>query len=352
MTKSGGTPICVNTRILGGHLTGVQRYLLSIFEYLPGSIHRIGPERPAHGVRGHAWEQFALPAKVRGEVLWSPSNTGPLAVTRQVLTVHDLVPIDHPEFLNPRFAAWYQFLLPKLVRRVRHIIAISEFTKQRLMDAFGVSEQRITVIWNGVDERFRPQPLELIAAAIEELGIPSSRYLFALGSLEPRKNLRRLLEAWARIVHQLPDDVWLVLAGARGKSIVFDGMSFEPLPPRVHLTGHVPDQLLPALYSGAIAALYVSVYEGFGLPPLEAMACGTPALTGDQTALPEVVGNAALTVDPYDVGAIGAGLQSLVTDDVLRQDLRERGLQRATRFHWKDTADRTWHVLEEVAAAG
>lgn len=340
----------VNTRVLAGHLTGVQRYLLSILENLPGAIASVGPTRTIHGIRGHFWEQFALPARLAGKLLWSPSNSGPLGVARQVLTVHDLVPVDHAEFLNPRFAAWYRFLLPRLVHRVRHIIAVSEFTKQRLMAAFGVSEQRITVIWNGVDERFSPQSEGHISETIGKLGIPGRRYLIALGSLEPRKNLKRLLQAWSRIVCELPDDVWLVLAGAQGKAIVFDGQSFDPLPPRVHLTGHVPDASLPALYSGAIAAPYVSVYEGFGLPPLEAMACGTPVLTGNLTALPEVVGDAALTVDPYDVEAIGGALRLLITDESLRQELRVRGVAQAARFHWKRAAEQTWQVLQKVAA--
>lgn len=346
---AGNTKIAVNTRILTGHLTGVQRYLISILENLPERICQVGPAIPMHGIRGHAWEQFVLPARAKHKLLWSPSNTGPLGVTRQVLTVHDLAVIDHPEFFNRRYAAWYRFLLPRLVHRVRRIIAVSQFTKQRLIEVFGVPEKRITVIWNGIDERFCPRPEEQISAAIEKLCIPSHRYLVALGSLEPRKNLKRLLQAWSTIVSGLPNDVWLVLAGAQGKTIVFDGLPLHPLPQRVHLTGHVSDELLPALYAGAIAAPYVSLYEGFGLPALEAMACGTPVLTSNCTALPEVVGDAALMVDPYDLETISEELNRIIKNYTVREGLRQRGIERANQFRWKRTAERTWDLLEQEA---
>lgn len=341
--------IAVNARVLSSSLTGVQRYLSSILNYMPDGVVELHPTDPKHGVRGHAWEQLLLPARLERKLLWSPSNTGPLSVTKQVLTVHDLASFDHPEFLNSRFAAWYRFLLPRLVRRVRRIIAVSEFTKERLMELFGIPEERIAVIWNGVDDRFRPQAEGQVSLALNKLGIPTRRYFVALGSLEPRKNLQRLLQAWSRIVLDLPDDVWLVLAGAKGKSLIFDATSFDPLPPRVHLTGYVPDEMLPALYTGAIATPYLSVYEGFGLPPLEAMACGTQALTSNRTALPEVVGDAALAVDPYDVDAISDGLIRLVGDTDFRAVLRRRGFERAKRFSWRSTAEQTWRVLGEAA---
>ncbi len=208
----------------------------------------------------------------------SPSNSGPLVVEKQVVTLLDVVPLDHPEWLNPKFAAWYQFLTPRLVKRVRSILTISEFSKKRIVAHCPLSESKVQVVHIGVDERFRPIDAHFVEQMRKKLAIPSVHYLVALGSLEPRKNLVRLLRAWASIVGRIPNDVWLVIAGAQGRRLVFGDVSFESLPPRVHLTGHVPDELLPALYSGAIAAPYLSIYEGFGLPPLEAMACGTPTL--------------------------------------------------------------------------
>jgi glycosyltransferase involved in cell wall biosynthesis len=341
--------ILVNSRIMSDRQTGVHRYLSSILACIPDEISSISPETSLHGIHGHAWEQFVLPRHLAGRLLWSPCFTGPLSVKNQVVTVHDLVPFDHPESLNWRFAAWYRFLMPRLVKRVKHVIAVSEFTKKRLMQEFNLSEERITVIWNGVDARFQPAARHHASEAIAKLGIPSQRYVVALGSLEPRKNLKRLLQAWEKIVTNLPDDVWLVLAGAKGKKIIFDDVSFEPLPPRVYLAGYVDDQLLPSLYAGAIAAPYVSFYEGFGLPTVEAMACGTPVLTSNCSALPEVVGDAALTTDPYNTDAIAQALQQLLQDENLRKNLRARGLERAAHFNWQQAAEQTLSVLKMAA---
>ena len=341
----------INTRILSYPITGVQRYLLELLQRMPtGGIQQIAPQHPLSGARAHLWEQTVLPLRARGQLLWSPSNTGPLAVSRQVVTIHDVVPIDHPEWLNQRFAAWYRFLTPKLARRVARVITDSEFTKARLLETTGVADDKVIVVPLGVDARFGPQDRADVESAIQKLELPTSRYVLSLGSLEPRKNLGRLLRAWEVIYRSLPEDVWLVVSGAKGKSMVFqDVPELKTLPPRVFLTGHVPDELLPALYSGAMAFAYLSVYEGFGLPPLEAMASGTPTLVGNRASLPEVVGDAAVQVDPFDIEAIAGGLHRLIEDSSLRAVLRERGLERAKQFDWDKTAEQTWQVLEEAA---
>lgn len=327
----------------------MQRYALELLSRFDAKCSRAEPKVPMHGVKGHMWEQFVLPMQLDGKLLWSPSNTGPLAVERQVVTLHDVVPIDHPEWLNSRFAAWYQFLTPKLVRRVRAIVTDSEATKERIVHHFPQVEGKINVVHIGVDQRFYCRGADEVAAARLQLGIPTPHYLLALGSLEPRKNLGRLLQAWAQIERRLPDDVWLVIAGARGKKLVFGNVSFENLPPRVHLSGYVPDELLPALYSGALAAPYLSVYEGFGLPPLEAMACGSPPITGDRTSLPEVVGSAGIMVDPFDVDAIADALARIVDDRELRSKLSKDGVDRAKRFSWEKAAAETWSVIQKAS---
>jgi len=346
------TLVVVNARILSSVLTGVQRYTLELLSRFDDRVRTFAPKARLDGVRGHLWEQIVLPRRLKGELLFSPGNTGPLAVRRQVITVHDVVPLDHPEWLNPQFAAWYRFLVPSLVRRVRRVIAISEFTRKRLLERTGVEPEKIVVIPNGVDARFHPRSEEDVRRVRDALGIPTAHYVLSLGSLEPRKNLHRLLQAWGLIQAEVPEDVWLIVAGAKGKPLVFRDVSFDRLPPRVYLTGHVPDEHLPALYSGALAFVYVSVYEGFGLPPLEAMASGTPTLTSNQTALPEVVGDAGLMVDPYEVEAIAWEIKRLVEDSVLRAGLRKKGLERAKQFSWDKTAELTWKVLQEAAQEG
>lgn len=341
--------VFINTRALSSTLSGVQRYTLELLNRLQSELQPIAPKKPLHGIAGHIWEQFVLPTRLRGNLLFSPSNTGPLIEERQVVTIHDITPLEHPEWLNPRFAKWYQFLIPRLVHKARQIIAVSNFTKSRICEVTSVQPDKVVVIYNGVDERFRPKSSEEIARTKDTFGISNFRYILTVATIEPRKNLQRLLEAWDVWHVNLPQDIWLVIAGAKGKDLVFRDAVFNRLPPKICMIGHVPDEHLPALYSGALAFIYVSLYEGFGLPPLEAMACGTPVLTSNVTSLPEVVGDAALTVNPYDIDAIAEGIKRLIEDDNLRKELSQKGLARAKLFSWERTAEVTWSVLKEAA---
>lgn len=342
-------PICANGRVLGYPLTGVQRYTSELLARLGDCVAVYMPSTPMASVRGHLWEQAVLPRHVGRNLLWSPSNTGPLAVRRQVVTIHDVVPLDHPEWLNRRFAAWYRFLIPRLTSRVEGVIAISQFTKRRLLETCKIAERNIAVIPNGVDQRFFPQDDEQIAAMRQELKLPGPHYVLALGSIEPRKNIPRLLEAWRRIVGDLSRDIWLVVAGGEGAAHIFRPQNLGRLPERVVFAGRVRDELIPALYSGAMLFVYPSTYEGFGLPPLEAMACGCAVLTGNRTALPEVVGDAGMTVDPFDVDALAGAIQCLIGDDDRRGDHARRGLDRAKLFSWDRTALETGNYLRECA---
>jgi len=338
--------LAVNLRVLDYPMTGVQRYASEIIshwdEYMP-----LKPDSPISGIKGHVWEQMVLPSRLRGSLLFSPSNTGPLAVANQVVTLHDVVPLDHPEWLNQTFAAWYRVVIPRLVRKVRHVITISEFTKSRILDSTGIAPEKITVIPNGVDKRYYPRESNEIEEMRLQLQLPSSKYILSLGTLEPRKNLKTLVAAWSRIQHDIPDDIWLVIAGNTGGGNVFQQIEVLDFVPRTHLCGHVPDSLLPALYSGAWAFAYLSSYEGFGLPPLEAMASGTPVITGNRTALPEVVGDCGLLVDPFDVDAVSGGLRQLVCDGNARSLFSEKGLKRAQKFSWANTAACTHHLLNQ-----
>jgi glycosyltransferase involved in cell wall biosynthesis len=340
--------IALNARFYSHLPTGMQRYGLEMAKRLAEELFIVRPNRPLRGTEGHAWEQFYLPLATRGRLLWSPNNTGPLGVSRQVCTIHDIIPIDRPDWFSPRFSAWYNWLLPKLVHRVQHLIAVSEFTKQRLVERLGVAPSKITVVWNGVDAQFTPRPLDEIDRMRRELGISSRQYLLSVGSLEPRKNLRALLTAWRRISPDLPADIDLVVVGAKGASLVFSDAKLGDVPPRVCLTGYVAQEQLPALYSGAMALVYPSLYEGFGLPPLEAMACGTPVVTSGTTSLPEVVGDSAVLVDPLSPDSIAEGIQRIVLDAPLRAQLRERGLRRARGITWDQSAAETRKVFSAL----
>lgn len=343
--------IALNARFYAHQPTGMQRYGIEMANRLAHGLDVLRPYASLRGATGHLWEQAFLPAASGNRLLWSPNNTGPLAVARQICTMHDIIPVEHPEWFNARFAAWYQWLLPKLTQRVRHLIAVSEFTKQRLVERFGIRPEKITVVWNGVDEQFRPRSADEIAAVREALGIRGTRYLLSLGSLEPRKNLRRLLAAWGKLRPELPQDVSLVVVGAKGAPKVFRDASIDTIPDGVHFTGYAPQECLPALYSGALALVYPSLYEGFGLPPLEAMACGTPVITSNTTSLPEITGGAALLIDPRSEDAIADAILRLVADQSLRDSLSARSLVHASKLTWDQSASQTWKVLEECCHA-
>ncbi len=342
--------VAVNTRVLYAPVTGVQRYATELLARWDGMVHPIAPSGSLHGLAGHAWEQCVLPAKLHGRLLFSPSNTGPLGTERQVLTLHDMSVFDWPEGFSPHFAAWYRFLLPRLLKRVLLITTDSEFTKGRILAHIHIEPEKVRVVPCGVSSRFRPEAISETVQTIASLKLPSSNYILTVGSLEPRKNLYRLFRSWARVLERMPEDLWLVVVGGRGSGRVFAKVQVDRTPPRVFLADHVNDSELPSLYAGALGLAYVSLYEGFGLPPLEAMASGIPVLAGNRSSLPEVVGDAGILVDPENEEEIAEGIHALVENPALRRDLRERGLLRARQFSWDETARRTWDVLEAAAS--
>ena len=342
--------IKVNGRFYSHRPTGMQRYALEISARCPSPARIVRPQQKLRGGLGHAWEQVYLPLATGRDLLWSPNNTGPLAVRRQVCTIHDLIPLDHPEWFSPSFVALYRWLLPRLAKRLRHVIAISNFTKARVVELLKIDERLVSVIPNGVDPEFCPQPAKKIDAVRRSLGIASRPYALCVGSLEPRKNLKTLLRAWAVLPDAIRSEFQLVIAGPKGDSGVFRDAEISQLPPDVLLTGYVPQQDLPALYAGAAVFIYPSLYEGFGLPPLEAMACGVPVVTSSTSSLPEVVGDAAVLINPEDVEDLACGIEQALTNDSLRQEHITRGLDRARGLSWDSSAQQTWQLLAREAA--
>jgi glycosyltransferase involved in cell wall biosynthesis len=332
----------VNGRYLVQRITGQQRYAREIVARLGDKVRVITPRGAPKGARGHLWEQAVLPFRLGRGLLWSPSATGPLSVSRQVVTVHDCAFLEQAHCFSRAFAAWYQYLVPRLVRKVRRTITVSEFSKQRIVELCRVPPDRVVAIHSGVDPRFRAHSVDETASVRALLNLPA-RYMLCVGSLEPRKNLLRLLQAWQRVQPRL-EGLSLVLAGAKGH--VFGDLGLPTQPPGVHVSGYLSDELLPAVYAGAEFFIYPSIYEGFGLPVIEAMASGAPVITSGVTALPEVAGDAALYVDPWNVESISSAIERLAGDAALRSQLRQQGLQRAARFKWESTVAATWQAFE------
>jgi glycosyltransferase involved in cell wall biosynthesis len=339
--------IVVNARVAAFAMGGQQRVTVEILRRLRG-VETIAPARPLSGVRGHIWEQTALAWKARGCVLWSPSATGPVLHRRQVVTLHDVAFLDVPEFFAPRFLALYRTLLPMLARRAARIVTVSEFSRGRIAATLGVSADRIDVVPNGVSAGFRRYGADEIAATRTALGLPA-RYLLLQATSDRRKNLAAALRAWTEASATLPDDVHLVVSGHLGRAHVFGDGPDTIDAPRTLSIGFVADEHMGPLLAGAEAFLFPSLYEGFGLPIIEAMACGTPVLTSDATATAEVAGDCALLVDPTSTDSIRAGILRLCSDEPLRQRLALEGLAHAATFSWDEAARSYERIFADTA---
>jgi glycosyltransferase involved in cell wall biosynthesis len=325
-----------NGRCLAQPLTGVQRYVVELSRKLENELFTIRPAQEwAQGLRGHSWEQIYLPRLCDQRLLWSPGNTGPLVCANQVVTIHDASTLDHPEWFERKFAVLYGWLLPKLARRVRAIITVSTFSKERLILRLRVPESKIHVVPNGLSEQF-----QLTQEPEVDPGLGGPFFLY-VGSLEPRKNLRCLLEAWDRATLK---DWRLVVVGERAG--IFENVSLETNSPKVIFAGRLDNEELLSLYRAAHAFVSPSVYEGFGLPPLEAMACGCPCLISDIPAHREVCRSAATYVPAQSVNDwLEALREAAKWSPGERERRRQLGLRIARQFSWAKTAESTLAIL-------
>ncbi len=267
-----------------------------------------------------------------------------------VLTVHDLIALRHPEWFTPRHSHDLH-TIRVLAPRVDHVLTDSEATRQDLLELTGCDPARVTTVLLGVDsEVFAPAPADRQAEVRARYGLDRP-YLCTLSTLEPRKNLTRLVAAYDIVCEAARLDLDLVLIGAQGWGAnELDALVDQPRRGRIRSLGYVPAEDLPTLLSAAAAMAYVSLYEGFGLPPLEAMACGCPVVCSGTTSLPEVVGDAALRVDPLDVESIADGLRRLLEEPTLAADLGVRGRARAEQLTWRATAEQTAAVYARAIA--
>ncbi len=299
-------------------------------------------------------EQFTLPVELlrfRLDLLHSTDFIPPLrSNVPTVITVHDLAFLHWPHFLTEDSASYYG-QIDLAVRSASHIIVPSESTKRDLIAQLGVRESKVSVIYEAADEKFIPLAVGPIRRELHDKYSLPDNYILFVGTVEPRKNVDGLLQAFRLLVdREGVGDAALVVAGSRGwlHEDVADLVYSLDLEDRVHFLGRVPDDLLHKLYVGARVHVHPAHYEGFGLPPLEAMACGTPTVVSNVSSLPEVVGDAALMVNPNDPEELAVALHRVLTDDNLYDELREKGLQRASSFSWDTAAQLTLDVYRKV----
>jgi glycosyltransferase involved in cell wall biosynthesis len=309
--------------------------------------------RPERGGRGHlarlAWLQTAGRIRVRREAGSVLLNTVPEGVLdrsiAQVTVVHDLLPLAFPADY-PRQQLYFRHLVPRMLRTARAVVADSESTRQDVARRYALPVERVRVIHPGLDPTmFHPDGERPRGAG---RGAP---YLLFVGNLMPHKNVLRLLEAFARLA---PRRCRLVIRGSGRPAhvrAVRDRIEGLGLGGAVRLVPYATDAGLRALYAGAVALVFPSLVEGFGLPVLEAMACGTPVITSNASSLPEVAGDAALLVDPGDTGALAGAMERVLGDPTLREDLRSRGLRHAKAFTWERTAAEIASLVDQLSGA-
>lgn len=379
-----GLSIGVNAHLLsftpGYRRAGVSQYTEQIVRHLMASLPRsddtltvfAGPSVPPDGyvpdgVRwvssrlptGHApgrilWEQSIAPvvaARTGLDVLFCPVNVVPLACpVPSVVTVHDLAFLAYPEAFHAAKRRYLTAMTRLSVHRARRVIAVSAHTRDDLTRHFGVCSARIAVIPNAADDRYGPADDPAVVTRFKaEHNLPE-RFILFVGTLEPRKNLRRLIEAFA-LLGDAEADVTLVIVGASGwlTSDIAPLVQSRGLSDRTIFTGYVPDVDLPRWYQAATVFCYPSLYEGFGLPVLEALACGTPVITARTSSLPDVTGDAACLIDPSDVQDIAHALRSLLADEARRQEMSEAGIARSRLYSWERTAAATLDVIRGAA---
>lgn len=359
----------IDIHCVGYRQTGNETYTLNLARHLPAAagveyrFYHTTPEPPpglpglCRRVRPHnpfVRIPFSFPwvlARDRIDIAHFQYVLPPLLPCRAVLSIHDISFEFHPEFFRRATLLRMKTLVAFAVRQAHHVITISEFSRQAILSRYRLPEEKVSAIHNGVSPAFRRLPdTGAVAAVLARHGIRAP-YLLAVGNLEPRKNISRLVQAFHLLATQNRLGHTLVLAGqdAFAADAIHRQVEALGLAGRVRATGYLPEEDLVALYNGADLFVYPSLYEGFGIPPLEAMACGVPVVAARSSSLPEVCGDAALYVDPLSSGEMAEGIRHVLENSAERAGLIDRGFTRASRFSWQETAAKTAAVYREMA---
>ena len=312
-------------------------------------VHRTLPHTPLIRI------PLTLSAELRKhpvDVLHVQFTAPPFCPCPVVVSIHDLSFEHLPQTFSRRSRTQLRLTVRHSARHATKILTLSEHTRRDVIDTYGIEPQKVTAIPLAAAAHFRRVTDAKELQRVRHIYGIEGDYVLSVGSIQPRKNLVRLIKAYAALRGNASGNRWTRLVIVGKCAWLYDetlrALEETGVRDSVVLTGYVPETDLPALYSGAVCFVYPSYFEGFGLPPLEAMKCGTPVIVGNATSLPEVVGNAALTVDPFDVSAIAAAMDQLLKNSQLREELSVKGQARAKMFDWKNTARQTLAVYEQV----
>jgi glycosyltransferase involved in cell wall biosynthesis len=346
--------IVINARFLTQKLTGVQRFAIEIARHLKAlmpSAKFVAPSNIIHhqlatelgvtiiGKRtGAAWEQIDLPLYLKKNekpFLINLCNVAPLFYSNQAITLHDVAFLVNPGWFNKNFVRFYKFLIPRIAKKAQIVFTVSDFSKSEIVKYIGIDPRKIKVIYNGVSDLAIPK----------YTGAGYGRYILTVGSIDKRKNILNLIEAF-----KLTTSKYLKLIIVGDVNSIFNNRGNEMLKTNGNIifTGRVDDAHLAGLYMQAQMFVYPSLYEGFGLPPIEAMQYGCPTLVSDIPSLREVCGDASLYLDPLDTNDISKKIELLLNDEDLRNSLIEKGKQNSNRFSWKVSAKQIVNTIENL----
>jgi len=275
----------------------------------------------------------------------------------RLLTIYDLIPIKYPKYVNPSLTNYFRGILNSVNIKDDWVSCISEYTRQEFCEYTGMSLEKVFVCPLAADKQFYPiTNFEIIRETNKNYNIPENQYFLCLAShLDPRKNIPHLINSFVSLITEHPNlDINLVLIGTtryKRPDIEQTLQKIAQYKDRIIITGYVPDEDLSAIYSGATAFVFPSLYEGFGLPILEAMQCGTPVISSNSTSLPEVVGDAGILVDPKDQDQLCQAMLDILTDESLRENLKHKGLERAKQFSWEKCANETVEIYKKIIAS-
>lgn len=345
--------IVINARFLTQDLTGVQRFAIEISKSLKlllgKNIIFLAPRNikdkelaTSLGVKvigrftGHIWEQIDLPfylSRIDNPCLLNLANTGPILYPNKLVTIHDIAFERYPKTFNWKFRIIYRFLIPYLIKYSRHIFTVSEFSKKEICSFYGANSEKLSVIYNAVNNNFKPNI---------STGKENAKYILAVSSLHYQKNFHSLIRAF----NKLDLDIKLYLVGSLNKNFAdMDLLDDIKNNPNIIFKGRINDKDLIKLYSNAEYFIYPSLYEGFGIPPLEAQACGCPVICSDAASLPEVMGDSVLYFNPYNIDDIAEKLSQALTNEKIREKLRRKGFDNIKRFDWMRSAEKIANIL-------
>lgn len=347
----------INGRYLTQKATGVHRYAFEICNKLHemGADFHVAVPKEIHpdykfsfkvvkcgSLNTHLWEQISLPRylkRIGSPLLISFTGCGPLNYSNQIMTIHDVSHERYPEWFSKNYYRFYHYMMPRIGKKAHAVLTVSEFSKKEIVDTLGINAEKIHVVHSNVPFHNKPSKEEILSFTRNP---EAERYILAVSSMDPRKNFIRLVEAFDKIKDK---SVKLYIIGMSFKA--FNTPDLQKLiGENVHLPGYIPDEKLQTMYQNALLSVYPSLYEGFGLPPLESMTYGCPVINSDIPALREVSQDAALYVDPYNVDDITQKIEQLLVDEPLRKELQEKGLLQIKKYSWDKSAKQVYELAQ------